>query len=84
MTTGRIQGLVKWYDRARREGFVMRHEGPDVHVPGDALADPEPGYLLEGQAVEFEIRAIPGGFRARDVRVVEPDPERLSGRRPTG
>ncbi len=66
------EGTVKWYDRQRGEGFIQRFEGPDVHVPSSALADREPGFLIEGQAVEFELLKIPGGFRARRVRVVSP------------
>lgn len=62
-------GVVKWYDRRLGEGFIQRHEGPDVHVPASALLDPEPGFLVEGQEVEFELLAIPGGYRAREVRV---------------
>ncbi|MDE2711832.1 MAG: cold shock domain-containing protein [Acidobacteriota bacterium] len=65
------RGVVKWYDRQRGEGFIQRFEGPDVHVPGSALLDREPGFLIEGQAVEFELLTIPGGFRARRVRVVD-------------
>ena len=64
------EGVVKWYDRNRGEGFIQRFDGPDVHVPSSALLDPEPGFLIEGQAVEFELLKIPGGFRAGGVRVV--------------
>ena len=67
------EGVVKWYDRDQGEGFIQRFEGPDVHVPRSALMDPEPGFLVEGQAVEFELLKIPGGFRARGVRVVQPE-----------
>ena len=66
------KGVVKWYDRQRGEGFIQRFEGPDVHVPSSALADRDPGFLIEGQAVEFELLKVPGGFRARGVRVVAP------------
>lgn len=66
------QGKVKWYDRQRGEGFIQRFEGPDVHVPSSALVDPEPGFLIEGQVVEFELLKISGGFRARHVRVIDP------------
>lgn len=65
-------GKVKWYDRQRGEGFIQRFEGPDVHVPSSVLADREPGFLIEGQSVEFELLKISGGFRARAVRVVGP------------
>ncbi len=63
-------GTVKWYDPEMGEGFIQREEGPDVHVPQSALGDAAPGFLVEGQAVEFEMFAIPGGFRARNVRVI--------------
>ncbi len=67
---------MKWYDRQRGEGFIQRFEGPDVHVPSSALLDPEPGFLIEGQAVQFELLKISGGFRARGVRVVASGPNR--------
>ncbi len=63
-------GTVKWYDPERREGFLQRDEGPDVHVPESALAEGGPGFLVEGQAVEFEMYSVTGGFRARNVRLV--------------
>lgn len=65
------KGIVKWYDRQRGEGFIQRFEGPDVRVASNALLDREPGFLIEGQAVEFELLRIPGGFGARGVRVVD-------------
>ena len=68
-------GTVKWYDRISGEGYILRDEGPDVHVTAVALLDPEPGYLVEGQSVTFEMFAIPRGFRARNVRVVNPTPK---------
>ncbi len=64
------EGTVKWYDPRRGEGYILRVEGPDVHVPASALLDPDPGFLIEGQSVEFELLKIPGGFRAKGVRVV--------------
>ena len=67
------EGVVKWYDRDRGEGFIQRFQGPDVHVPRSALLGQEPGFLIEGQSVEFELLQIPGGYRARGVRVVEPE-----------
>lgn len=76
------KGVVKWYDRQRGEGFIQRYEGPDVHVPSSALLDREPGFLIEGQAVEFELLKIPGGFRARGVRVL--DPRTAAGPDPKG
>lgn len=84
MTQFRVmaEGVVKWYDRRRGEGFIQRFEGPDVHVPRGALLDPKPGFLIEGQPVEFELLNIPGGFRARGVRVVDPEP--LAGSDPEG
>ncbi len=68
------QGVVKWYDRRRGEGFIQRHEGPDVHVPARALLEVPNGFLVEGQAVEFELLPIPGGFRARGVRLKDGGP----------
>ena len=73
------RGVVKWYDRSRGEGFILRDRGPDVHVPASALADSDSGFLIEGQSVEFRMFAIPGGFRARAVRVLETVPRTGAG-----
>ena len=73
------EGVVKWYDRRRGEGFIQRHEGPDVHVPASALRGVAAGFLVEGQVVAFELLPIPGGFRARGVRLKEA-PEETSAR----
>ncbi len=81
--TSLTEGVVKWYDRRRGEGFIQRREGPDVHVPASALLRVPGGFLVEGQAVEFELLPIPGGFRAREVRLTEapqPGAEGSSGR----
>lgn len=78
------EGVVKWYDRRRGEGFIQRREGPDVHVPASALAAVDGGYLVEGQRVEFELLPIPGGFRARSVRVRQDGPRKGRGERGGG
>ena len=64
------RGIVKWYDAKEGRGFIQRDEGPDVLLPASALGPARPVAPVEGQAVEFEMFAIPGGFRARNVRVV--------------
>lgn len=82
--TALTEGVVKWYDRQCGEGFIQRREGPDVHVPASALLDREPGFLTEGEEVEFELLVIPGGFRARGVRVTRRGPDAESAFRGPG
>ena len=66
---GRERGLVKWYDRRKHYGFIVRTGKPEIYVHrsafhGDRL--PRPGDL-----VEFAVEESERGPAAVAVNVVE-------------
>ncbi len=66
--SGRERGLVKWYNRRKRFGFIVRHNQPDLFVHGSQLADASP--LQPDDLVEFSIIETDKGLAASAVRVV--------------
>lgn len=50
------KGVVKWYDRKKRFGFIVPDSGEkDIFVHVSSVAKLGCDMLDEGQAVEFEI-----------------------------
>lgn len=67
---GRERGLVKWYDRRRQYGFIVRHGQPDIYVHRSGLGDgalPQPGDL-----VEFVVAPSDRGPTATEVAILHP------------
>ncbi len=66
-----MQGTVKWFDSAKRFGFITLSEGgKDVFVHADDIQDPSKS-LSDGDLVEFEVTQAEKGPQAKDVRVTE-------------
>jgi CspA family cold shock protein len=73
--TERTSGTIKWFNPARRYGFIRREGGqPDVFVHANDLRDAGDAYrLMEGDRVEFAVEQTPKGLRAVGVvRVSQP------------
>ena len=73
--TERTTGHIKWFNLARRYGFIRREGGQlDVYVHTNDLRYPGDAYrLMEGDPVEFAVVQTPKGLRAVDVvRVSQP------------
>ena len=69
-TDGRERGLIKWYDRKKHYGFIVRAGQPDLYVRRTSLDGqrlPRPGDL-----VEFSVQESPRGPVAQSVVIVEP------------
>ena len=64
------QGHVKWFNDAKGYGFIARENGPDVFVHYSAIQGSGYKTLVEGQAVEFEVKQGPKGLLAEDVTVL--------------
>ena len=67
---GRERGLVKWYDRKKHYGFIVRAGHPDIYVHRtsfDSRRLPRPGDL-----VEFGVEESNRGPVAKAVVVIEP------------
>jgi CspA family cold shock protein len=67
--TERTTGYIKWFNPARRYGFIRREGGqPDVFVHANDLRNPGDAHsLMEGDPVEFAVVQTPKGFQAVDV-----------------
>ncbi|HAJ34607.1 MAG TPA: hypothetical protein DCL15_02775 [Chloroflexi bacterium] len=50
---GRERGLVKWYDRRKHYGFIVRAGKPEIYVHRSALQSQRP--LRPGDLVEFAV-----------------------------
>ena len=61
-------GTVKWFNPAKRFGFIRPESGADVFVHVSAIQGD--GSLEEGQAVEFDITQGSKGPQATNVRPV--------------
>lgn len=68
----RERGMVKWYDRRKHYGFIVRAGKPDIYVHRSAIKRerlPRPGDL-----VEFVVEDSDRGVQAIEVTVLEPIP----------
>lgn len=68
---GRARGIVKWYDRRKQYGFLVRHGQPDIYVHRSGLRSGSPA-LQPGDLVEFAIQASDRGPAAVDVTLLRP------------
>jgi len=66
---GRERGLVKWYNRRKRFGFIARRNQPDLFVHGSQLDGS--AYLTPGDLVEFGVIETDKGLAASEVRAVD-------------
>ena len=62
-----MQGQVKWFNNSKGYGFIGHEGGPDVFVHYTAIVSAGYRTLSEGEPVEFEIAAGPGGPQAANV-----------------
>lgn len=77
-----MTGTVKWFNNAKRYGFIRRDDGPDVFVHYSAIRGEGYRTLSEGDPVEFEIVQGPKGPQA--VNVSKKRWTRLSDREEAG
>ncbi|MCB0044076.1 MAG: cold shock domain-containing protein [Caldilineaceae bacterium] len=68
----RTRGLVKWYNRRKRYGFITRDEGDALFVHGSALQDAR--HLEPGDLVEFAVGQDDKGAHAEAVSVLQRAP----------
>ena len=65
------QGTVKWFNKAKGYGFVVRESGDDVFVHFSAIQGDGFRTLIEGEKVEFEVTDGPRGLQAVNVNKVQ-------------
>ena len=66
MTTERIEGTVKWFDRKKGYGFITGNDGQDYFVHYSSL--PEGVVLNEGDKVSFDPSENERGKQAQNVK----------------
>ncbi|MFO7633584.1 MAG: cold shock domain-containing protein [Caldilinea sp.] len=74
---GRERGLVKWFDRRKHYGFIVRIGQPELYVHRSAVQSrrlPRPGDL-----VEFGVETSERGPSAMAVTLVEGAPTPIDG-----
>jgi CspA family cold shock protein len=65
------RGQVKWFNDTKGFGFITQDTGEDVFVHYTAITGTGFRTLIEGQAVEFELRESPKGLQAANVQLVQ-------------
>ena len=74
----RENGTVKWFNRGKGYGFIVRETGPDVFVHYSSIRGDGFRNLNEGDKVEFDVEANAKGPQATDVVCTEAAPEPVS------
>jgi len=63
----REKGKVKWFSNSKGYGFIEREQGTDVFVHFSSIQGEGYRSLLEGQDVEFSLKAGEKGLHADEV-----------------
>jgi CspA family cold shock protein len=63
-------GTVKWFDRRKGYGFIVRENGDDIFVHYSAILEPD-GSLDDGDHVTFVVGPGRKGEAALEVRRIE-------------
>jgi cold shock CspA family protein len=66
---GRESGQVKWFNRNKGFGFIIRDAGGEIFVHQRSLADPGRRSLRDGQRVTFTVVEHEKGLQAESVSV---------------
>lgn len=62
------QGTVKWFDRKKGYGFILRENGQDIFVHFSSIQGDGFRALNEGDQVEFDVMDSQKGKQASNVR----------------
>ena len=68
--TERETGTVKWFNKDKGYGFIIRDQGGEIFVHYSAIRDQGRRSLTEGQRVEFTVVQGQKGPQAQDVMVL--------------
>lgn len=63
-------GTVRWFNKAKRFGYISRQNGEVVFVHSSAIQFVGSQGLKQGQAVRFSIVNGPRGLQAESVAIV--------------
>lgn len=74
MDNTKVQGTVKWFNKAKGYGFIEPDGGEhDIFVHYSGISGSGYKQLREGQRVEFIVESVPKGQQAVDVTVIHDD-----------
>jgi cold shock CspA family protein len=65
---GRERGLVKWYNRRKRFGFLVRRDHPEIFAHGSDLKGAVA--LHPGDLVEFSVTESERGLAAKEITIL--------------
>lgn len=68
-------GTVKWFNRTKGFGFIIRTDGEEIFVHHRSIADRGRRHLDDGQQVEFVVVQTARGPQANRVRPLDPETE---------
>ena len=66
---GRERGLVKWYNRRKRYGFLVRRDHPEIFAHGSDIDGASA--LRPGDLVEFSVAESERGLAAKAITVLD-------------
>ncbi|MGH8003777.1 MAG: cold-shock protein [Limisphaerales bacterium] len=61
------KGRVKWFNETRGYGFITNHEGEELYVHFTDIQGKGYKTLVEGEEVEYEVKANEKGKQATNV-----------------
>ena len=64
------EGRVKWFNEQKGYGFISRDDGDDVFVHFSEIQSDGFKTLAENQEVTFEIKEVPRGLQASNVKTL--------------
>lgn len=67
MSTGRLEGTVKWFSDQKGYGFIVREDSADIFVHHSAIQMDGFRTLKEGETVMYDLMESPKGLQATNV-----------------
>lgn len=67
--SGFERGLVKWFNRRRRYGFIIRKRADEIFVHGSDIVGRQS--VRPGDLVEFRVEEGQRGLMAKELRIVD-------------
>ncbi len=63
------RGLVKWFNRRRRYGFIIRRDADEIFAHGSDVVGRQS--MRPGDLVEFRVEEGDRGLMAKEIRIID-------------